>query len=191
MKFTTTTEDHMSTIYTWERVTCDDVRVGDKIARAKTHEPFEVAEISEGEKSRRLIAAGGGSIRPRRAAQLWRVEAEEPGLIAEPVEEAVAVAEPVAPVDPQPISSPVIAALENAWAAIQERHPEVPPVVIITGTGAGRRRNFLVYGHYQKDAWEHTDGRLPEVMITGERMADGAEKVLGTLLHEAAHALAV
>jgi hypothetical protein len=93
--------------------------------------------------------------------------------------------------EPKPISSPVIVALENAWAAIQERHPEVPPVVIITGTGAGRRRNFLIYGHYQQDAWHHADGKLPEVMITGERMADGAEKVLSTLLHEAAHALAV
>lgn len=89
------------------------------------------------------------------------------------------------------ISSPVIAALENAWAAIQGCHPEVPPVVLITGTGVDGRRSSLTRGHYERDAWQHGEGRLPEVFISGERMADGAEGVLATLIHEAVHALAV
>lgn len=181
----------------FERITCADVKIGDRIARAKTHTPVEVEAISEGQVSRRLIAKAGGTIRPRREAKLWRVVepaqetetfkaaatklAESP----EPVAEAVAAIEPAAG-----ISAPVIAALESAWAEIQRRHPETPDVMMITGTGTGRRRNALVRGHYQQDAWQLGEGKLPEVFISGERMADGAEGVLATLLHEDAHAIA-
>ena len=31
--------------------------------------------------------------------------------------------------------SRIIAALEHAWAAIQDQHPDVPDVVIVTGAG--------------------------------------------------------
>jgi hypothetical protein len=35
-----------------------------------------------------------------------------------------------------PISAPVVAALESAWAAIRVRHPEVPAVVMVLGAGS-------------------------------------------------------
>ena len=73
-----------------KRITCEDVRVGDRIARAKTHTFEEVVEIQEGPISRRLCFtpsepdAGarsrrdwGRNIRPRRTAKLWVLVGEE------------------------------------------------------------------------------------------------------------------
>jgi hypothetical protein len=67
---------------TWERITCDDVRVGDRVARARTHEAWEVFQIDEAPKTRRLHVVIPGkdfpngfvrhNIRPRRTALLWR-----------------------------------------------------------------------------------------------------------------------
>lgn len=87
------------------------------------------------------------------------------------------------------IGSTVIEAIEGAWTAIVERHPELPAeIMVITGTGA--RSNGLVRGHWAAGRWHVEDGKLPEVFIAGERLADGARGVLTTLIHEAAHALA-
>jgi hypothetical protein len=66
----------------YERITCDDVEVGDSIARAKTHTFHEIIEIHEGPVSRRLCWTKpnpgarrdwGQNIRPRRDAKLWRI----------------------------------------------------------------------------------------------------------------------
>ena len=35
--------------------------------------------------------------------------------------------------------SRIIAALERAWAAIQDQHPDVPDVVIVTGAGSNQK----------------------------------------------------
>jgi hypothetical protein len=35
-----------------------------------------------------------------------------------------------------PISAPRVAALEATWAAIRERHPEIPAAVIVLGAGS-------------------------------------------------------
>jgi len=114
-----------------------------------------------------------------------------------------------------PISAPMVAALEGAWAAIRVRHPEVPAVVIVLGAGSGNGPG-LKLGHFAAMRWGSdqndgdTDGvgdgepdqaaadrsgrgmsgRLPEVFVGGEGLARGPADVLGTLLHEAAHALA-
>lgn len=89
-----------------ERITCEDVRVGDRIARTRTAVFLAVEAIDEGPVARRLHFAreacpepdewrpsesgrycaachllagqghgnvGGGNIRPRRTAKLWRV----------------------------------------------------------------------------------------------------------------------
>ena len=48
--------------------------------------------------------------------------------------------EPMKDADPRAIEqhgSRIIAALEHAWAAIQDAHPDVPDVVIVTGAGSG------------------------------------------------------
>ncbi|WP_198950223.1 hypothetical protein [Kineosporia sp. A_224] len=104
-----------------------------------------------------------------------------------------------------PLSSPLVAALEQVWAAIQHRHPEIPDVVIVVASGSvGAPRGALKLGHFAAMRWTHAtttstaageagrDGgpSLPEVFVGGEGLALGAVEVLGTLLHEATHALA-
>ena len=111
------------------------------------------------------------------------------------------------------IGAPMVAAREVAWAAIRVRHTEVPAAVIVLGAGSGHGPG-LKLGHFAAMRWHHgeqpasadLDGddqeqgqdaeqdaaavRLPEVFVGGEGLARGPEKVLATLLHEAAHALA-
>lgn len=101
------------------------------------------------------------------------------------------------------ISAPMVAALESAWAAIRARNPELPPVVIVLGAGSGERGGLRL-GHFAALRWGPTDvgtedegdhadrsaAELAEVFVGGEGLARGAVDVLGTLLHEAAHALA-
>jgi hypothetical protein len=95
--------------------------------------------------------------------------------------------------------SQLVAALENVWTAIRERHPEIPAVVIITGSSFKTGRP--VWGHYGHDFW--TNGRFivdaegtverehkPELFVAGERLAVGATETVQTMLHEAAHGLA-
>lgn len=103
------------------------------------------------------------------------------------------------------LASPLVAALEGAWSAIQHRHPEIPDVVIVMAAGSvGVPRGALKLGHFAAMRWTHaTNGAessesagageqvgLPEVFVGGEGLALGAVDVLGTLLHEATHALA-
>ncbi|MGW2426037.1 hypothetical protein ACWC0C_43675 [Streptomyces sp. NPDC001709] len=86
----------------------------------------------------------------------------------------------------------IITALESTWGAIQAHHPDVPDVVIVTGTGRGRRKNSLTWGHHTADRWldAAAAGRKAELFVSGEAIAQGGEMVVETMLHEAAHALA-
>lgn len=59
----------------YERITCEQVEVGDRIARAKTHPFYPVVDIREGEKSRRLLFRQH-AIRPNRSQKLWRLTPE-------------------------------------------------------------------------------------------------------------------
>ncbi|WP_143670323.1 hypothetical protein [Streptomyces antimycoticus] len=86
----------------------------------------------------------------------------------------------------------IIGALEAAWSAIQKRHPEVPPVVVITGTGAPRRGGkYLKRGHHSPERWAHAaeERRTPELFVAGEVLHEGGAAVMEVLLHEASHAL--
>ncbi len=89
------------------------------------------------------------------------------------------------------VLSPVVAALEQAWAEIRARHPEVPPAVVVvaSGTEAGSLRKW---GHFGAMRWQRAAGGedLSEVMVSGEGLARDPVEVLATLLHEAAHAVA-
>ncbi|MFW6033822.1 MAG: hypothetical protein ACOC9R_01695 [bacterium] len=95
--------------------------------------------------------------------------------------------------------SEVVEALEHVWATIRERHPEVPDVVIITGSTF--RTGRPVWGHFGPDFW--ANGRFvvdtagvaerehkPELLVSGERLGTGAAETVQTMLHEAAHAVA-
>ena len=90
----------------------------------------------------------------------------------------------------------IIGALDAAWADIRAVHPDVPPVVVITGTAKqGRGREMLTLGHFGADQWRTQDGRLPELFLAGELLAagegvSGGRRALKTLLHEAAHGVA-
>lgn len=68
----------------YERITCQDVQVGDRIARVRTDDFEAVTHITEGPKARRLwfgvphygrygrFFPGNHNIRPRRDTKLWR-----------------------------------------------------------------------------------------------------------------------
>jgi hypothetical protein len=93
-----------------------------------------------------------------------------------------------------PISTPMVAALEQAWADIRTRHSDVPAAVIVLGAGSvGAPSGGLKLGHFAAMRWR-TDAEgadvLAEVFVGGEGLIRGSADVLGTLLHEAAHAVA-
>ena len=46
-------------------------------------------------------------------------------------------------------ASPLLAALEHAWAAIRTRHPEVPDAVLVVASGGDAKRLHL--GHFTPD----------------------------------------
>jgi hypothetical protein len=95
-----------------------------------------------------------------------------------------------AAVDPMR-SVPIVAALERAWASIRHRHPDLPQVVMVVASGSdGAPAGWLKLGHFAALRWQTGDGLMPEVFVGGEGLAAGPIAVLGTLLHEAAHALA-
>ena len=88
-------------------------------------------------------------------------------------------------------SAPIVAALERAWDAIRHRHPDLPRVVMVVASGSdGAPAGWLKLGHFAAMRWQTGEGLLPEVFVGGEGLAVGPAAVLGTLLHEAAHAIA-
>jgi len=88
------------------------------------------------------------------------------------------------------VASRLVAALERTWATIQRRHPDVPDVVVITGTGTGRAPGGLVLGYFAERCWRVGDDDRHELFIGGEGLRLGAHDVLATMLHEAGHGLA-
>ena len=66
--------------------------------------------------------------------------------------------------------------------------PRSPPVVIIIASGTGGKHTRL--GHHAPGRWNVAGEQRAEIMISGEGLRRSAREVLGTLLHEAAHALA-
>ena len=90
-----------------------------------------------------------------------------------------------------PIGSELVVALEGTWEAIRARHWEVPAAVLITGAGSGGQRREVRLGQFAASRWRLGEERsLGEIFVGGEGLSRGARMVLGTLLHEAAHALA-
>jgi hypothetical protein len=99
-----------------------------------------------------------------------------------------------APADPA-AASRLVAALEHAWTGIRRHHPEVPQVVIVVASGSDPRSRRLNLGHFAAGRWQLTSPDQPsdraEVLVSGEGLQRGSVDVLGTLLHEAAHGLAL
>jgi hypothetical protein len=84
--------------------------------------------------------------------------------------------------------SAVLRVLETIWQAIRARHPQIPPVVLVVASGTDGRQ--ARWGHHAPLRWHVGLEDRAEIMISGEGLKRGAPAVLGTLLHEAAHALA-
>jgi hypothetical protein len=88
-------------------------------------------------------------------------------------------------------ASAVVAALEAGWAAIRSHHSELPAaVVVLAPAGPTKPADGLRLGHFASLRWQHGEDRMPEVLVSGERLNRTPAEVLTTLLHEAAHALA-
>jgi hypothetical protein len=85
----------------------------------------------------------------------------------------------------------LLAALEQCWAGIRDRHPEVPAVVLVVASGSpATARQSMKWGHFASLRWQHGKTRLPEVLVSGEGLSRTPGEILTTLLHEAAHGLA-
>jgi hypothetical protein len=87
-------------------------------------------------------------------------------------------------------ASRLLAELEDAWQAIANDHGGLPPVVVTIASGELPQRRQLRLGRFSPCAWQHDGDEVAEVLIGAEGLARGAEPVLATLLHEAAHGLA-
>ena len=87
-----------------------------------------------------------------------------------------------------PQASELVAACEEAWAAIQRRHPEVPDAVIVLGSGVERGR-LVKLGHWWGGRWIADGAVRGEVLLAGEALHLAPETVFEVLLHEAAHGL--
>lgn len=86
------------------------------------------------------------------------------------------------------VSTPLVQAIENAWSAIQEVNEDVPDVVVTLGSGTIARGMKL--GHFAANVWTRGEDSIHELFIGAEGLKRGAAGVMGTLLHEAAHAAA-
>lgn len=82
--------------------------------------------------------------------------------------------------------STVVILIEKVWDAIRAEHPELPRVVVTTGSGEG-----VKWGHFRPESWRlGKDGeKLHEFFLASEALAKGATQVLQTTIHEAAHTL--
>jgi hypothetical protein len=89
---------------------------------------------------------------------------------------------------PAAATSLLVAALEHAWQAIRQQHPQVPEAVLVVASGAAGKR--LALGHFAPHRWQVHGADRHEVLVGGEGLQRGPTEVLGTLLHEAAHGLA-
>ena len=85
-------------------------------------------------------------------------------------------------------ASQILKVLEDTWLEIRRGHPEIPAAVIIIASGTDGKQTRL--GHHAPGRWTVAGEQRPEIMISGEGLRRSAREVLGTLLHEAAHALA-
>lgn len=94
--------------------------------------------------------------------------------------------------------SEIVKCLEVLYAAIRKRHPELPEVVMVTGSGiangSGKWAHVSVGYHWEDRYVDGTEAtseivKRNEMFIAGERLACGVEYTLQTVLHECAHLL--
>lgn len=128
-----------------------------------------------------------GAVECRRCGAEPLVEADEDELARDRAELAEMILERVAE---DRTGSAVVTLLEKVWARIRTNHPELPEIVITTGSGL--TGGASKWGHFRPDGWkaDGTPGRRHELFLAGEALAKGARQTLQTMLHEAVHTLA-
>lgn len=90
------------------------------------------------------------------------------------------------------VTLPLIAALTATWETIQARHADVPPVVVTLGSGTlNEKSGNTRLGHFAAARWQVGEETAAELFIGGEGLKRGADELLATLLHEAAHGVAM
>lgn len=87
-----------------------------------------------------------------------------------------------------PAASALIAACEAAWADIQSHHPDLPPAVMVLGTGI-QGGKLVKLGHWWQSQWVADGAARGEVLLAGEALHLPADQVLEILVHEAAHGI--
>ena len=85
-------------------------------------------------------------------------------------------------------ASRILKVLEETWLEIRRWHPDIPPAVIIIASGTDGKHPR--WGHHAPGRWNVNGEQTTEIMISGEGLRRTPHDVFGTLLHEAAHALA-
>src|SRR5439155_16978937 len=76
--------------------------------------------------------------------------------------------------------------LEQAWEMLRKLIPHVPPAVVVVLNTQSRRRAF---GDFTPSVWRYRpEKNVHEIGISPD-LFHAAEDVLGTLLHEASHAV--
>ena len=92
-------------------------------------------------------------------------------------------------------TSSIMRACEAAWADIRQVHPDVPANVMFTLSSAGKRQSRL--GHFWAGQWRTSEApaeseeaaQAHEIWISAQHLANGPLQVMGTIVHEAAHAM--
>lgn len=87
------------------------------------------------------------------------------------------------------ISARLVTAIGDVWSAIRCQHPDVPDVMVSVGAGRATK-NGLTLGHFAAAAWQAGEQQVSELFVGGEGLISGAEELLVTLIHEAAHGVA-
>lgn len=83
-----------------------------------------------------------------------------------------------------------IEALAKVWSRIRVYHPEVPGVMLLAAPSP--RGDLSVLGHFAPLRWRHRQrGEVShhEVMVVAEHLDREVTDIVGTLIHEAAHAM--
>lgn len=84
----------------------------------------------------------------------------------------------------------LIEALARIWSRIRVYHPAVPGVMLLAAPSL--RSDLSVLGHFAPLRWRHRQkGTVShhEVMVVAEHLDRDVTEIVGTLIHEAAHAM--
>jgi hypothetical protein len=86
----------------------------------------------------------------------------------------------------------VMHAVEQLWAEIRHRHPDVPEAILVLASGT-MGTSTEIHGHFARSRWHVGEGIEPraEFFLGAEGLRRPAADILATTLHEAAHGLAV